>query len=75
MDFEKAIDVDSIAAEYDHVNRHPCSCGGQFKVAQQSLLHSPQQVPHDLLYATCQKCNRSEEFLFNVSSFFGESAW
>ncbi len=66
-----AIKVNSISQEYTHIGSQRCVCGGRWQLTSQTLLQDGDHY-FDLIKAVCQKCGLEVEFLFDISSFFGQ---
>ena len=70
--FANAIKVASVAREYEIIHRQRCDCGGMFAPQRQSLLAS-EDGHYDLIETECEACNKSRDFLFDISDWFAES--
>jgi len=66
-----ATKVNSISEEYDHIGAQRCACGGRWRSVSQALLQDGDRH-FDMIKAVCQKCGLETEFLFDISSFFGQ---
>ncbi|RME48311.1 MAG: hypothetical protein D6791_03625 [Chloroflexi bacterium] len=69
--FDHAIDVTSIAQEYEIIGRQRCDCGGRLQLTRQSLVTHGHHH-YDLMETECMACHRPRNFLFNIDSFFGK---
>lgn len=71
--FEDAIKIASVEAEYRRIALTPCSnCGNRLGVRKQTLEIDDETGKHyDLLDARCIQCGKMHEFLFDIDPFFG----
>jgi hypothetical protein len=70
-DLGRAIQVRSIAEEYQHLHRQRCPCAGHYQLVHQALVQDALGRPHDLLHCRCTACGATYTFVFDVSSFYG----
>jgi hypothetical protein len=66
-----AIVVNSVAEEYRYLRRQRCVCGDRYQLLFQ-LLRQQEERHFDELHARCEKCGAERDFLFDISSFFGQ---
>jgi hypothetical protein len=66
-----AIPVDSVAEEYQHLDRQGCACGGRYRPRFQALLEDDAGHRYDRLEAECARCGARRTFLFDISAFYG----
>lgn len=71
--FDEAIDVDSVAEEYEFISRQCCRCGGEFQLKRQRLL-AHKDRHYDLIETQCEACHEPRDFLFDINSFFGQNS-
>ncbi len=71
LNFSAALKVNGIPQEYEHIGLQRCACGGRWRPVSQALLQDGDRH-FDLIRARCQKCGLETEFLFDISSFFGQ---
>lgn len=67
---DELVAVHDVGQEYWYVDRHPCSCGGRYRM-QMQILQDRGGTPVDRLITECDKCGSSHEFLFDISAFHG----
>jgi len=68
-DYENARVVNSGPEEYSIIAETNCECGGNFKVIMQSLIEKGNKY-YDILLCKCKECEKEEEFIFDINSFF-----
>lgn len=71
-DFSNATKVESVAREYQVVNRTRCDCGGMFAPQRQSLL-AHEDGHYDLIETQCEVCQTPRDFLFDISGWFAKN--
>jgi len=64
-----AIQVDSVEEEYEWLSQQVCDCGGGYDKPQQALVQEKNKY-YDILTAKCTNCSDTQEFYFDISSFF-----
>ena len=68
------IKADSVAEEYEIIQKTTCPCGGSYEPIYQSLiLPEPEEGSgsSDILNCECTSCGKEKDFYFDISSFFG----
>ncbi len=65
-----AIEVDSVAQEYEIISRQRCDCGGAYQLKRQSLL-AYQDGRYDLIETECEVCHEPRDLLFDISGLLG----
>lgn len=63
--------VESVAQEYEIVNRKHCDCGGTLAPTSQSLLVYD-NGHYDLIETQCEACHKSRDFIFDIGDWFAE---
>ncbi len=67
----QAVRVHSVSQEYWYIKRHLCICGGHFEKEMQSLIQHDGK-PSDRLITKCSDCGLRREFIFDISTFYGD---
>jgi hypothetical protein len=70
-DYENAKVVNSVSEEYSIIAEMNCECGGNLEVIMQSLIEKANKY-YDVLLCKCKQCEKEEEVIFDINSFFGK---
>jgi hypothetical protein len=62
----------SVDHEHWHIAMARCACGGSFVPGAQGLAFEG-ETPLDRIQATCRTCHGVQEFVFDISPFYGRA--
>ncbi len=66
------IPANSLTFELVYIAAQRCECGGILEIRTQQLLEA-NDLPIDRIKAACERCGQTQDFYFDVHSFFGQS--